>query len=71
MEYGKIFSGWLCPRCGAVNAPWINQCNCHLVKTNCEGTGCPRQETVTITSDVKTKAPRSTEEILTMIENRI
>ena len=21
--------GWICPRCGRVNAPWISQCSCN------------------------------------------
>ena len=21
--------GWICPRCGRVNAPWVNQCSCN------------------------------------------
>lgn len=20
--------GWVCPRCGSINAPWVRQCNC-------------------------------------------
>ena len=23
-----ISQGWLCPRCGKINAPWMSQCNC-------------------------------------------
>ena len=21
--------GWICPRCGKVNAPWVTQCSCN------------------------------------------
>lgn len=24
----SIASGWLCPRCGRINAPWVRQCDC-------------------------------------------
>ena len=24
----KIEQGWLCPRCGHINAPWVRQCDC-------------------------------------------
>lgn len=23
--------GWICPRCGKVNAPWVMQCFCNKV----------------------------------------
>ena len=24
----SVASGWLCPRCGRINAPWVRQCDC-------------------------------------------
>lgn len=29
-----IQSGWLCPRCGTVNAPWMAQCTCNDKKSS-------------------------------------
>lgn len=32
--------GWECPRCGRINAPWMNQCTCEPIKTTVTaGTG--------------------------------
>ena len=24
-------SGWICPRCGKVNAPWVKSCDCKSI----------------------------------------
>lgn len=37
-------SGWLCPRCNAVNGPHIAQCFCRDVSLVITGTGAPPPE---------------------------
>ena len=31
--------GWICPRCGRVNAPWLAWCGCSNMDVTCNGTG--------------------------------
>lgn len=33
-----IPQGWLCPKCGRVNAPWVATCPCHLEKMTTQST---------------------------------
>lgn len=30
MPQVQVQSGWYCPKCGMVNAPWMNQCPCNI-----------------------------------------
>ena len=32
-------AGWICPRCGRVNAPWLPYCSCKDVAVNSNATG--------------------------------
>ena len=29
VKYNMAQEGWICPRCGKVNAPWVMQCSCN------------------------------------------
>lgn len=36
--------GWVCPRCGRVNAPWVSQCSCNgniYIKVNTQPISVP------------------------------
>lgn len=41
---GIMREGWICPRCGRVNAPWMPNCTCREIE-------------VTYTKDTSTTAP--------------
>lgn len=29
-DKSTVQQGWVCPKCGRVNAPWLGTCPCHL-----------------------------------------
>jgi hypothetical protein len=33
-------TGWICPRCNVVHAPWVTQCHCHSVGMPLEPPTC-------------------------------
>lgn len=30
VKYNMAQEGWICPRCGKVNAHWVMQCSCNM-----------------------------------------
>lgn len=45
--------GWICPRCGKVNAPWVMQCFCNRNTQTLPKVGAPYYEGDQITCNVK------------------
>lgn len=44
-SYGNInglfpMNGWICPRCGRANAPWVSHCDCTATETGTTNFGC-------------------------------
>lgn len=41
MQTESYATGWLCPRCKKINAPWSSQCTCYMgeYKITCTGDG--------------------------------
>lgn len=44
-SYGNIngtflIKGWICPRCGRANAPWVSHCDCIATETGTTNFGC-------------------------------
>ena len=37
----EVKYGWVCPLCGRVNAPWVEQCECYKELTSCTCKGAP------------------------------
>ena len=45
--------GWICPRCGKVNAPWVMQCSCSRNIQLEQKVGAPYYEGDQATCNVK------------------
>ena len=39
-----VQEGWICPRCGKVNAPWVIQCSCNMNTQILPKVGAPYYE---------------------------
>lgn len=46
--------GWICPRCGKVNAPWVMQCSCNSNTQILPKVGAPYYEGYQATCNTKT-----------------
>lgn len=56
---GIMNEGWICPRCGRVNAPWMPNCTCGRIKityTKDTSTTAPAGKSYTINSSSYTSA---------------
>lgn len=47
--------GWICPRCGRVNAPWLPYCSCDNITVDINTTGTPYRIYPSSFSTAKTK----------------
>ena len=45
--------GWICPRCGKVNAPWVMQCSCNRNTQILPKVGAPYYEGDQVTCNTK------------------
>lgn len=45
--------GWICPRCGKVNAPWVMQCSCNRNSQIIPKVGTPYYEGDQVTCNIK------------------
>ena len=45
--------GWICPRCGKINAPWVMQCSCNRDTQVLPKVGAPYYEGAQVTCNIK------------------
>ena len=62
--------GWICPRCGKVNAPWVMQCSCNRNTQILPKVGAPYYEgdqTTCNTKEGKKKVKKTLKNILMIL----
>ena len=68
-EFDKpIQEGWVCPRCGRVNAPWLPNCSCNPVSTTATTTTTSPPTASSVTESPHIKAEWTNEDNLNNVE---
>ena len=62
--------GWICPRCGRVNAPWLPYCSCDDIAVDITTTGTPYRIYPSSYSTAKTSTAKTGNEDYTVTRKR-